>query len=375
MKKGPKSITCYICGRDFGTTSYGIHYTQCKKKFKDEQSLKDKADRKKLPEGPEGLEEILAKSKLTSKQLEAYNLEAAEIYNSKSLSKCAGCGRTFKAESLIVHERSCKGIKSLDKASSSTSGSTLGSNLGGGGMGGGMGSSAGRGGSKSPNRGPKSLICYICGKGFMKGSIKIHIPQCKDKFKKESINLGVKRKLPKAPAELEDLLSMDKITHDQIEAYNTVATKSYNDSGLMKCPNCSRTFNPDSLKSHMKSCNNKHGTDADPFASKKKKQARPMGIMCYICGKEYFSKSIDIHIQQCKIAWKREEDLKPKKERRKMPQPPKNFEDILCGKITEETKDAYNADAFKEYNEKALEGCPNCGRTFLPDRLVIHLRS
>jgi hypothetical protein len=35
----------------------------------------------------------------------------------------------------------------------------------------------------------------------------------------------------------------------------------------------------------------------------------------------------------------------------------------------------YNADAFKNYNEKALEPCPNCGRTFLPDRLVVHLKS
>lgn len=46
----------------------------------------------------------------------------------------------------------------------------------------------------------------------MKGSIKIHLPQCKDKFKKESINLGVKRKVPKAPAELEELLAKDKLT-------------------------------------------------------------------------------------------------------------------------------------------------------------------
>ena len=35
----------------------------------------------------------------------------------------------------------------------------------------------------------------------------------------------------------------------------------------------------------------------------------------------------------------------------------------------------YNDDAFKNYNEKVLEPCPNCGRTFLPDRLVVHMRS
>lgn len=35
----------------------------------------------------------------------------------------------------------------------------------------------------------------------------------------------------------------------------------------------------------------------------------------------------------------------------------------------------YNDNALKEYNDKALDKCPNCGRTFLPDRLVVHLRS
>ena len=34
-----------------------------------------------------------------------------------------------------------------------------------------------------------------------------------------------------------------------------------------------------------------------------------------------------------------------------------------------------NNAALKEYNDKALEACPNCGRTFLPDRLVVHLKS
>lgn len=36
---------------------------------------------------------------------------------------------------------------------------------------------------------------------------------------------------------------------------------------------------------------------------------------------------------------------------------------------------AYNDDAQKTYNEKAMDRCPNCGRTFVPDRLIVHLRS
>ena len=35
----------------------------------------------------------------------------------------------------------------------------------------------------------------------------------------------------------------------------------------------------------------------------------------------------------------------------------------------------YNEDALTNWNDNVLEACPNCGRTFLPDRLIIHMRS
>lgn len=79
--------------------------------------------------------------------------------------------------------------------------------------------------------------------------------------------------------------------------------------------------------------------------------------MCYICGKEYFAKSLEIHIKSCKEAWLREENLKPKNKRRPLPEPPKNFDDIICGKVATGDREEYNEQAFKEYNEKALEPC------------------
>jgi len=87
-----------------------------------------------------------------------------------------------------------------------------------------------------------------------------------------------------------------------LDEYNEKAQSVYNECGLIKCPNCSRTFNIESVEKHMKGCN-KGGSSADPFEAmkaKKKKTERPMGIMCYICGREYFSKSIGIHIEKCK---------------------------------------------------------------------------
>ena len=37
--------------------------------------------------------------------------------------------------------------------------------------------------------------------------------------------------------------------------------------------------------------------------------------------------------------------------------------------------DALNDQAFEAYNKEALVPCSNCGRTFLPDRLIVHQRS
>lgn len=43
--------------------------------------------------------------------------------------------------------------------------------------------------------------------------------------------------------------------------------------------------------------------------------------------------------------------------------------------MSQAQQDAFNEEAYKEYNDKALEKCVNCGRTFLPDRLVVHYKS
>lgn len=37
--------------------------------------------------------------------------------------------------------------------------------------------------------------------------------------------------------------------------------------------------------------------------------------------------------------------------------------------------DRYNSAALTNFNDNVLEKCQNCGRTFAPDRLVIHQRS
>ncbi len=101
------------------------------------------------------------------------------------------------------------------------------------------------------------------------------------------------------------------------------------------------------------------------------------GVVCYICGKEYGTHSLEIHLKTCKKKWEEQEAGKPPEERKPVPEPPKSLDDVsVKGAVGgKKQMDAYNEEAYKDWTDKVLEPCPNCGRKFLADRLVVHLRS
>merc|ERR1712117_900683 len=98
-------------------------------------------------------------------------------------------------------------------------------------------------------------------------------------------------------------------------------------------------------------------------------------VLCYICGRQFGTKSIKIHIPNCEERWEIEQAKLPKSERRPVPQAPDSFDRVIRGEVKGDQLQEYNTNAFKDFNEKALSECPNCHRTFLPRPLEIHLRS
>lgn len=56
---------------------------------------------------------------------------------------------------------------------------------------------------------------------------------------------------------------------------------------------------------------------------------KPRALMCYICGREYGTASLQIHLKTCMKKWENEESKKPYKDRRPMPQPPKQLVNVL----------------------------------------------
>mmetsp|Transcript_14635 Transcript_14635/g.41832 ORF Transcript_14635/g.41832 Transcript_14635/m.41832 type:complete len:385 (+) Transcript_14635:3-1157(+) len=97
----PRTVVCYICGREFGTSSIGIHEKQCARKWEDAESQKPPSERRPLPQRPD-----VDGGATRDEQ----NQAAREAYESQVMAHCGSCGRSFKDEATLQrHQRGCKG--------------------------------------------------------------------------------------------------------------------------------------------------------------------------------------------------------------------------------------------------------------------------
>eukprot|EP00210_Caulerpa_lentillifera_P004634 g4420.t1 len=99
----------------------------------------------------------------------------------------------------------------------------------------------------------------------------------------------------------------------------------------------------------------------------------PVAYHCYLCGRQFGSASLIIHVRQCRQLWEDREALKPKKQDRRPPPPsPKELESPL-------PKDAHGIACFNEtmvgiWESKSLISCPYCARTFTCEAFEKHQR-
>ncbi|KAF8381321.1 hypothetical protein PRIPAC_70463 [Pristionchus pacificus] len=108
----------------------------------------------------------------------------------------------------------------------------------------------------------------------------------------------------------------------------------------------------------------------DNFNPSQPRASRPAPtVFCYICGRQFGSKSIDIHLPQCLKKWHAENDKLPKNQRRAAPTKP---DDVIVGGVVD--REATNEALWKSSQGLMLE-CEHCGRRFKEDRLPVHQRS
>lgn len=354
-------MVCYICGREFSAASIGIHEPQCMKKWEMENSKLPKGMQRPPPQKPTIFPSI-GQTGLGQNDLERLNQASYESAQAQ-LIPCSKCGRTFLYDRLLVHERSCK--KSADSSKMPPKNQNV------------QNSTAYEAESKSnaPEK-PKTVVCYICGREFGTKSIDIHEPQCMRKWEIENNKLPreLKRPKPKKPE-----IGSEQMTLEERNEAAWQASKLQ----LLECDNCGRKFAPDRLPVHLRSCKPKTAKSSNSYAdSVSSFEGRtklpppaaikdPVYVICYICGRKYGTKSIEIHEPQCLEKWKAENANLPKQLRRPIPIKPAgmNFFSGDSANIEARNEAAYQASKLQ------LVECENCGRRFQPDRLFVHQRS
>ncbi|XP_075049147.1 zinc finger protein 474-like [Mixophyes fleayi] len=367
----PGFKVCYICGREFGSKSIDIHEPKCLEKWHIENKSLPKSLRRAVPIKPQ-----------TSADSSDDAVNAAAWQSSQAqLLPCGNCGRTFLPERLLVHQKSCKPSgkslgsphstvnKTLTNPSSITAAKTA-------------SEFSDTQNTQNPTK-PKTLICYICGREFGTKSLPIHEPKCLEKWKVENDRLpkGQRRPIPQKP---QMALSAETSREEQ----NKAAWQSFKEQ-LLPCSNCGRTFASDRLIIHQRSCKAKAGgpnikninihtnTQMQKNEGTENKDHKPPVIkqpptvVCYICGREFGTKSINIHEPQCLKKWHLENDRLPKNLQRPEPKKP---EIRAIGEKGSYDLVALNEAAWQSAQSQ-LVACDICGRTFLPDRLLVHQRS
>ncbi|XP_043916675.1 zinc finger protein 474 [Protopterus annectens] len=377
---------CFICGKEFGTKSISIHEPKCLEKWQMENEKLPKHMKRPVPQKPAEL------TAAGTSGVDEMN-KAAWQSSQALLITCENCGRTFLPDRLPIHQKSCKPkpgtsqtiqSKPLQPGQISHSGSLS------------SGSILPAGTSefletsqKSPSK-TRTLICYICGREFGTKSLPFHEPKCLEKWKIENEKLPkeMRRPPPQKP------IQMGK---GNKEEQNEAAWQSFK-AQLLPCTNCGRTFAPDRLTVHQKACKSKTASaslktvsfangvssqsnfsttsfpEKAPSAQLSEKPPvvhRPRTIICYICGREFGSKSISIHEPQCLKKWHLENEKLPKDMKRTEPKKPEIRAIAATG--------SYDLEALNKASWQSAQAqlvpCDICGRTFLPDRLIVHQRS
>ncbi|XP_069348874.1 zinc finger protein 474 [Eulemur rufifrons] len=218
-----------------------------------------------------------------------------------------------------------------------------------------------------PARRPGFRVCYVCGREFGSQSLAIHEPQCLEKWRIENSKLPKHLRRPE-PSKPQPVSASGSYS---LQAANEAAFQSAQ-AQLLPCDSCGRTFLPDRLLVHQRSCKpkgedptapNPHRSDGLTGLKKVPRgiSARPRTLICYICGREFGSLSLPIHEPKCLEKWKIENDRLPRELRRPLPRKP---QPLPAGQLSQEGA-----------SQVQLVPCANCGRTFAPDRLLAHQRS
>lgn len=438
----PRAYVCYLCGAQFGSASLSIHISQCQKKWTDCEQQKPARERRALPPPPAELQAPLPK---LPQDIDDFNSKMFAYWDKVTLLECPGCSRTFRPEALEVHARVCKGDdkaqqegsgvrrdKGLPALACKTPAAAKAATAGLGSINLSTHTAAARKNSgcsasvdstiprsrmpsavtacgtktlrASTPTVPRTYVCYLCGQQFGSHSLPLHVPRCLQLFEeRQQLKAPRERRAPPPPPPELDLPL--PVEPRSVEQFNARMMQYYNGAALSQCNNCGRTFRPEALEVHQRSCTadkparrsalglptTPEGLGAAPARGGSASSAlrrsapgasgqqgnvwpamRPRAYSCYLCGQQYGSQSLSIHVPRCLKLWEEREAAKAPSQRRAPPPPPPALSEPLP--TTPHGIDEFNAAMSAAFNGLALVACSHCHRTFTPEALQHHAR-
>ncbi|KAK9825103.1 hypothetical protein WJX74_008848 [Apatococcus lobatus] len=401
----PRLLTCYLCGREFGTSSLGIHVPQCQKKWIDQESQKDPRERRPLPEAPKQL--ASGGPPKTAQEIAEYNSQANKQFEEKCMNGCPYCNRTFSDEAWVKHQRICSAARPFRPAGTGLGKESLSVKTEPGAISG----TARKKLSSTPIQKPHvsepgSAVpaAHIAAASITKppalktaqrpGTAGLEKLEHEAAVINSALSSGdLRANIPGATASAASLPSSaatktkvkKSVTVEQIPVA-TVAEPSAPAAAAVAAPalaSSSTAKFEKMLDAAMKAGAGAPGSGAGKIASAPRipagkagmggMSAKPRGYTCYLCGQQYGSNSLKIHIPQCQEMWVKKEEWKPKRERRPVPPPPPELDADLPTNAT--MVDQFNATMSDYWNKVCLTRCPGCNRTFTDEAMEHHRNS
>ena len=279
MSGPPRTLVCFLCGRQFGTSSLKIHQPQCYKKKHEQWIAGDRVGPE--PQDPSKTQAGEAAVGVASggMSIEEFNDQQYKNFTN-NMAQCENCGRRFAQDRLAVHQRSCKPgnaakpvngkeftpAAQINKTETSTRPPALGNSTRSPGIPSGLGSPSGTSSKvKGPSGPPRTLVCFLCGQQFGSSSLKIHQPQCYKKKHAQWLKGGQVGPEPQDPSKTQAGEAAVGVASGgmSIEEFNEQQYKTFT-ANMAQCEHCGRRFNPDRLAVHQRSC--KPGSTAKPIS-------------------------------------------------------------------------------------------------------------
>lgn len=333
----PGMLECCFCGKEFTMLEMEVHVPKCMESDS------------RLP--PDITSPAVLRSRLAD-LTEQMDLMAYDGFMDSRL-MCHSCGRKINPERMEAHLRACSG-KSNKKTTTSDQP------------------------TNTSMKKPLTIVCHICGQEYGSSSISIHQQQC---FKKHIEKSQPSPLLHSRSSQNHTNANISPTTARQTETQKaTKATSTSAKTTRNRETSSKFTNKPFSAQTRVEGCGNVSIGFQGSLPQKQKMPTeklfrKPPSVVCYICGREYGTKSISIHEPQCLKKWHNENDKLPVSKRRPEPKKPQPSADDLT-KVQGAANGKYSIDAFNEAAWQSavqqLVACGKCGRTFNADRVAKH---